>query len=220
MKKFLIAVGLVLSSVSAMAVTCNAEMVARNGRVIDRFSSYDYSYDQACREALRECRYEKQRRSYDVVVQRATCEVERRNPNPVPRKEVCSFNLVNSNNGRIVDTFTAQGQNEIQACKKADDKCFDARYTKANPWKFSCEKVRGGGYDPRPRPNPTVTRFCTVDRIGNTRYGGRVLQSYTASATGVQGSGVLARACQKAASDCSIDSRYSGQRDACVQRRQ
>lgn len=223
MKKFLVAAVVLVSSM-AMAETCNVDMVARNGRSIDKFASFDYNFEAACRQALRQCLQEQDRRSYDRVVATASCQVTdtRRRPGPAPvpphrRHEVCSFNLVNTNNGRIVDTFTAQAQNEIQACRKADDKCFDARYTKANPWKFSCEKVRGGGHN-RPTPKPVVTRFCSVDRIANGRLSGRVVQTYTSSATGAQGSGVQARACEKATQSCAIDARYSGRRDTCMRR--
>lgn len=219
MKKFLVAATLFVTSMatqSAMADTCRAELVARNGRILSTFSAYDYNQNAACREALQRCHREQDRRSYDQQVRNASCQVERRRPTPV--KESCSFNLVNTNNGRIVDTFTAQGNTQMKACEKADNKCFDARYEKGNPWKFSCERVRGGGNTPRPRPTPTVTRFCSFDRIGNTGRGGRVLQTYTASARGVQGSGVQARACSQARSQCVRDASFSGRRDTCMRR--
>ncbi len=218
MKKFLVAAALLVTSAMAMAETCHVDMVARNGRSIDKFSSYDYNFEAACRQALRQCTREQDRRSYDRVVARATCSVTSRRPVPPPhqRKEFCSFNLVNTQNGRVVNTFTAQANNEHQACRKADDKCFDARYTKQNPWKFSCEKVRGGSRPPR--PNPTVTRFCTVDRITNGTISGRVVQTYTSSATARTAYEAESRACQKATSDCAMDARYSHRRDTCMRR--
>lgn len=223
MKKFLVAAALFVTSMatqSAMASDCTAEMVARNGRVLDTFFAYDYNHNQACREALSRCHHEQNRRSYDRVVRNASCQVSYRRPDPRPVKERCSVNLVNTNNGRVVDTFTAQGNNQKRACEKADNKCFDARYTKNNPWKFACEKVRGGrpGPGPGPRPKPIVTKFCSFDRIANGRFGGRVVQTYTSSARGVQGSGVKARACTQARSECARDARISGRRDTCMKR--
>ena len=210
----IVAAVVLVSSSMAMAATCNVAMVAKNGKAIERFSSYDYDFQSACRQSIRQCTREQDRRSYDRVVRNSTCQVESRRPTPPQRKVKCSVNLINTNTGRVVNTFSAQANSNTNACNKANNKCFDARYNRANPYKFSCKKVRGST-----RPKPVVVKYCSVDRVVNGRFGGRVAQTYTQSASGTQPSQVQSRACQKASQMCAADARYSGRRDTCVRRR-
>lgn len=213
MKKFIV-IAAALFATSAAADYCSSRLQDVRGNTLRTFTGFGYSSSEACKEALRECRFEKRRLAGQSRRYRdASCIVERRAPRPTPApvKRTCEFDL-KKNNGRTIDTFRAKGQTKSQACNKARRKCQDElnwRQSNGRNMRAYCQKSysNGGGnsYD-------YVTKSCTVERL-NKR--GRVVGTHFGSSTGIRGTGVQAQACQEAMSDCRRDASYSGRYQTC-----
>jgi hypothetical protein len=212
MKKFIV-IAAALFATSAAAEYCNSKLQDVRGNTLRTFSGYGYSASEACKEALRECRFEKRRLAGQSRRYRdASCTVERRHvPRPTPTKRTCEFDL-KRRNGTTIDSFRAKGQSKSQACNKARRKCEDELYwrqSNGRNMRAYCQKSysNGGGnsYD-------YVTKTCTVERV-NQR--GRIVDTHFGTATGLRGSGVKAQACQEAMSDCRRDASYSGRYQSC-----
>jgi len=182
---------LTVSSVSAEVCTAKLEQHDRySSYTIQRFVKFDYDQQWACEDAMYDCRQEmRERRRWDRFAN-LTCSLEGRNPGQ--GRQQCSFDL-QRRNGRIIDTFSRQ------SCRAAEDACMRdlvRRNRNGNALRARCVR----GYSSPTNPGrQQVTRSCTVDKRGGQ---GRVRDSFTAQATGRQGSGVKAQACSKAMRKC------------------
>jgi len=214
MKKLII-IAATLFATTAAAEYCSSRLQDVRGNTLRTFSGYGYSANEACKEALRECRFEKRRLAGQSRRYRdASCMVERRTrPVPTPVKRTCEFDL-KKGNGRVIDTFRAKGQSKSQACQKARRKCENDLWNRQangrNPRAYCAKSFSNGGgndYD-------FVTKSCTVERV-NKR--GRIVDTHFGSASGRRNTGVKARACQKAMSDCRMEASYSGRYQTCHQ---
>lgn len=103
----------------------------------------------------------------------------------------CSVEL-KAGNGRVLEVFQARGYSNQDACQEAKRDCrqvLRAGYYRAK--RQSCEVVR---------QQRTVERSCSVEMTAAR--GHRVLDYMSAKATGLRGTGVLAKACTKAINKC------------------
>ncbi|PIK15660.1 hypothetical protein [Halobacteriovorax sp. JY17] len=205
MKKILMALVtlLTVSSVSAEVCTAKLDQLDRFGSyTIQTFVKFDFNQQRACNEALRDCRQElNERRRWDRNAN-LTCSVEGRGNGNGNRN--CSYDM-QRRNGAVIDTFSRQ------SCRAAEDACMrDLIQRNRNGRNLRARCVQS--YSRPTPPTRNVTRSCTVDRRGGQ---GRVRDSHTAQASGRQGSGVLAKACQKAMNQCQrnvINRQYCTQR--------
>ena len=129
------------------------------------------------------------------------------------KADSCVYELV-TRRGMVIDTIRVNSRymTRHDACREAERDCrqekkYRERLNRRGRKGLTCEKVRVRR--PHRRANRTVTRSCTYmfDRKNPSRRD----QFYTASATGVRGSGVKARACDKALELCLVkDIFYKG----------
>ncbi len=117
----------------------------------------------------------------------------------------CKVELVNGR-GRLVDTFRAYGYNRHEACIEAKQDCRRA--------------VRAGYYRARVlncnvvQQRRMVTRSCGASLIGPR---GRTIQTFLATAQGLQGTGVKGDACRKAKRKCNNFKQRTGRyRATCI----
>lgn len=214
MKKFIV-IAAALFATSAAAEYCSAKLKDVQGYTLRHFSGYGYSTSEACKEALRECRFEKRRLAGQSRRYRdASCMVETNTnpyPRPTPIKRTCEFDL-RRGNGSVITTFRAKGQTQSQACQKARNKCendlWDRQMDGRNPRAYCAKSYSNGGgssYD-------YVTKTCRVERV-NQR--GRIVDTHFGTATGRRGTGVQAQACQEAMSDCRFEAGYANRYQSC-----
>lgn len=133
----------------------------------------------------------------------------------------CSYEVVAGRfGGRVIDVITVGSDfSRGQACKKASVACegmLRSRYSHIRD--AFCSPARGGGYDPRPvppRPFPPypgrdyVTRTCQADLMERGYYSDYRVQTFTATSTGLRGTGVKATACNEARRECEFSRRYN-----------
>lgn len=204
MKKILVAFVALLTVSNVSADLCTAELKQQDrysSYVIQRFVKFDFNEMKACNEALRDCRQEmRERRQWDRNAN-LTCELEgNRNGNG---NRLCSYDL-ETRNGRVIDTFGRR------SCKAAEDACMRdliQRNRNGRNLRARCVQSRGNT-----NPGNQVTRTCTVERRGAR---GNVMTTHLGQATGRRGTGVKAKACQKAMRQCQS---YASNRQYCTQR--
>ncbi|EQC49307.1 hypothetical protein M899_1738 [Bacteriovorax sp. BSW11_IV] len=204
MKKLLFAV-VALCSTAALADTCTSYMRTRTGGTLDSFTGWGYTRGEACREAQQTCNRELARRRSHGNSFSAFCETDGDYRDPGrgrdPRVERCTYDLKRGN-GTLLESFTEEAYSEYSACIDAQSKCeSELRYRRSsgrNPRAY-CEKRGSYNPYPGPRPDPTVTRSCTVVKVD--RWGTR-LDRFTSTLEGRQGTGVQERACQEAEREC------------------
>jgi hypothetical protein len=220
MKKFAFVV-LFFASAAAYADSCSVAMTSVRGSILDTFTGFGYSRSEACKDALRECEYDRQRRDHDRIYRDAACTVlndRRPTPTPDPRREQsCTFDLKRAN-GIIIESFDAFARNEGKACRQAQRQCEDElrhRHSQGRNPRAFCEKSYRSGRHDRPR---FETKTCSVDRVtvrGQGRGRGRgdrgqlVLETHFATATGRIGTDVQRDACDQAMRMCESQARYS-----------
>ena len=196
---------LTVSSVSAEVCTAKLDQQDRySSYTIQRFVKFGFNQQQACNEAMQDCRQEmRERRRYDRNAN-LTCSVEGRGNGNGNGNRNCSFDM-QQQNGRVIDSFSRQ------SCRAAEDACMrDLIQRNRNGRNLRARCVQS-----RVRPTPprrNVTKSCTVDRRGPQ---GRVKGTHSAKATGRQGSGVQAQACRQAMNKCQ---RNVVRRQYCTQR--
>ena len=167
---------------------------------VKQFSGYGYNQYEACDQAMRECRYEKQRLTYDRRYRNLYCTT---GFDGRPVKQTCTYQMVvQRRNGRVrvINEFSAVGVNEFRACNKAQNKC--SRDLRHAPYGARCVKKYGNGGGNR----DFVTRSCTAKK---TTRRGRIEYFY-GSASGLRGSGVKRKACNKAMRQCEMSGRGRG----------
>ncbi len=131
----------------------------------------------------------------------------------------CSYEVVAGRfGGRVIDVITVGSDiSPSQACSKARVACdgiLRSRYSHIRD--AHCSPARGG-YDPRPvppRPIPGpgrdyVTRTCQADLMERGYYSDYRVSTFTATTTGLRGTGVKARACDEARRECEYNRRYN-----------
>lgn len=192
-----------VSSVSAEVCTAKLDQIDRHrSYTVQRFVKYDYNQSRACNQAMSDCRREmSERRRYDRRGQ-YTCTVEGRGGQ---QDRNCTFEL-QQQNGRVIDVYTKL------SCRAAEQACFRELLQRNRNGRNLRGRCVQSYSRPTPPPTRKVTKSCTVDRRGGQ---GRVKASHTAQATGRQGSGVKAKACQKAMRKCQNNVRN---RQYCTQR--
>ncbi|WP_127716098.1 hypothetical protein [Halobacteriovorax sp. HLS] len=205
MKKMVFALmALMAITTSAQADSCTA-VLERNERgydyIVRTFTNYDYYSERAaCDESMKECRQElRERRRYDYNAN-FNCKLEGRRGGDNGRNQ-CSFDLV-TRNGRVIETFSRR------ACVAANDACYRELVSRNRSGRNLHARCVQSRYS---NPGREVTKTCSVDRMG--RRG--VVETHIASAQGQRGSGVQAKACQKAMRQCE---RNVVRRQYCSQR--
>jgi hypothetical protein len=122
----------------------------------------------------------------------------------------CSVELENGR-GRILEVFRAYGYDRQDACMEAKRDCrqaIRAGYYRARI--LNCNVVK-------PRNRRMVSKSCSSSLI-NPR--GRTIQVFFGSARGVRGTGVKAKACQKAQRQCRNFKQRNGRyRASCISER-
>jgi hypothetical protein len=198
MKKlmFLLALGLTLGPVSAMAEYCSYELQSNRGIVFDRFTEYGYDRFDACQNAQTECERTQYRRQRNGQ-QRGMCIRTGRSPRPTPRpgRFTCTAEL-HRGNGSTVRIFTGRGYDRGVACKDARRQCeFEAsRMRNRGRYNFYCTT------NPNGRPGgQIVSRSCSVELV-SPRFG--IQQVFNGYASGRLGTGVMRRACDNAMGQC------------------
>lgn len=201
--KNLLFVVIALCSGATLADTCTSYMRTRTGGTLDSFTGWGYTRTEACREASQTCNRELARRRSHGNSFSAYCETDGDYRDPGngrdPRVDRCTYDL-KRNNGSVIDSFTEEGYSEYSACRDAESRCeseLRRRHSNGQNRRAYCQKR--GSYDPRPMPDPMVTRSCTVIKVD--RWGTR-LDRYTSTLEGRQGTNVQERACQEAEREC------------------
>ena len=189
MKKMLLAVFVFAGVMSAAnARPCSVTLEDRRGDVIRHFTGYGQN---SCREALSECKQEMQYYRHRSGLR---CRQQTTRP---PSRQSCEYSIV-TRRGNIVESFRDAGRD---ACWSAQRQCEDNLWRRQrngrNPH-ATCERTSG---NTRPGRD-TVTRSCSVKRVA-PRFG--IMERYSASASGLRGSGVKDRACTKALRKCERD---------------
>lgn len=146
MKSFLVLLVLTATaafSANASASICKVDLKAGNGRLLQSFTGYGYSYNNACLDAKQDCNRVKRAGYYRARVQ--VCQ-ERF---VQTRGETCTA-VMKNNRGQRVGTFVAQSlpRQRVSACKKALNQCHNAMMTQGRQ-RASCSilsqgPVRGG----------------------------------------------------------------------------
>lgn len=221
--KFLIGLTFSLLAMSASAEYCSASLKDRYNTVIRSFTEYGYSSNEACRDALRSCNYEKERLSYDRYYQGLNCEIDTfRNPYPGPvptprptptpprDNRSCEVELRRAN-GDVITTFRRSSYDRRDACLEARRECeVELRFNQRQgrmPRAY-CMEVEDR------RDRDFVTKSCTVERVDQRV--GRVIDFHTATATGRVESEVERRACEDATQECMRAARMSNRADTCI----
>ncbi|EQC44239.1 hypothetical protein [Bacteriovorax sp. Seq25_V] len=201
-------------SLSASADYCSATLKDRFGGYLRSFSEFGYNQQEACREALRSCNYEKVRLEYDRNFYGAFCEVDRfSNPNPYPPRptpRTCEYELTRAN-GNVVQVFRGRGYDSCDDARRQCERELRDQQRNGRMPRAYCAMSRRGGHD-----RDLVTKTCRVEQVD--RRMGRVVRVHTGSATGRRSEDLKRQACQEAATMCARAVRNSRSSDACVAR--
>lgn len=222
--KFLLGLTLCLMAQVASADYCSATLKDRFGSSLRSFSEYGYTEQEACREALRSCNYEKERLTYDSHYYGAYCDIDTFRPNPRPNpgpgpspfpnpgrdRNECEVELTRQN-GAVVSTFRARSFERRLACGEARRDCeveLRAQQRMGRLPRAACLEVQDR------RDRDIVTKSCAVEQVDTRR--GRVVDTHRATATGRAHEDVKARACSEATNECMRAVRMSHRPDTCV----
>lgn len=222
--KFLLGLTLCLMAQMASADYCSATLKDRFGSPLRSFSEYGYTHQEACRDALRSCSYEKERLQYDRYYEGLYCELDTfRNPVPSPYptpypgpgrdRNECEVELQRAN-GNVITTFRARSYDRRQACMEARRDCeveLRANQRQGRMPRAMCVEVQDR------RDRDLITRTCSVEQV-DTRMG-RVVDTHRGVATGRQNEDVQRRACDEAVNQCMAAVRQSRRPDTCVMAR-
>jgi len=112
----------------------------------------------------------------------------------------CEVELINGR-GMTLEVFRGHGYDRIDACQEATQDCrrvIRSGYYRARV--LNCEISRR-------QQNRMVHRSCSAEMVGPR---GRTIQSFLAQASGPQGTGVKAQACQRAIRQCNLAKQRAG----------
>lgn len=219
--------GLVLCLMAQMASAdyCSATLKDRYGSALRSFSEYGYTEQEACRDALRSCNYEKERLTYDSYYFGAYCDIDTfRNPAPRPNptpspfpnpgpgrdRDLCEVELQRAN-GNVVTTFRVRSYDRRQACAEARRDCeveLRSNQRQGRLPRAMCVEVQDR------RDRDFITKSCSVERV-DTRMG-RIIETHRATATGRQNEDVKRLACDEATNQCMRAVRMSNRPDTCI----
>lgn len=116
------------------AESCTTVLRRQNGREIERFLEYGYSKREACRESVRECQRELNRRHRNNRNPKAYCDVERFSQGDNPRPSygntvTCEYKVISRINGGVVDVYVGSADRRTtrnaqeRACEIAEQRC-------------------------------------------------------------------------------------------------
>ncbi len=177
----------------------------------DQYSQYEYqnftrssySYDDACFQAITDCRRaladaQSQGRYYN-----ANCLITSSAPTPPPRPPqenlICRTDLLDYW-GNTIRQFTAQSWDARSACDQSDEFCR-MELSRGRNNGARCLNMGIINQRPNPRPRPqTVVETCQSSRLDPA---GMYVEGYTGRAEGPRGSDVKGEACREAMSLCS-----------------
>jgi hypothetical protein len=176
----------------------------------DQFTQYEYqsfmrssySHDDACFQAMSDCRAalndaQSQGRYYN-----ANCVFTNNQPPPPrpPQMLMCRTDLLDFW-GRTIRQFTGQGRDEYSACRQSDEIC-KMELARGTSNAVSCMNrgiIGGGDQYPRPRP-PVIIEECRASRLDPA---GMFVETYLGRAEGPRGTDVKGEACRDAMNACS-----------------
>ncbi len=215
--RVLLAMTFLFLSISASADYCSATLKDRFGSYLRNFSEYGYTQQEACREALRACNYEKVRLEYDRNFYGAFCEVDRFSdpyprPTPTPSPRACEYELTRAN-GNVVQVFRGRGYDSCEDARRQCEIELRDNQRQGRMPRAYCAMSRDGGRD---RDRDLVTKTCRVEQVD--RRMGRVVRVHTGSATGRRSEDLKRQACNEAATMCARAVRDSRRPDTCVAR--
>lgn len=134
----------------AEAATCKVDLKNGRGKLLQSFTGWGYSYNDACMDAKRDCRRVKNARYYRAPIQLCTERFVR--PNRGQRNQ-CTV-VMKNRRGKVVSHHTAvSGPRQVRgACQKALNKCQDAKWRQGRRGAFCQILTRGStGRDTRNR---------------------------------------------------------------------
>lgn len=206
--KVLIALILLSISTFASAEYCTSVIKDQySGYEYENFTRWSYSRDDACYQAISECRqalYDAQSRGRYY---NANCVIVGGAPTPTPpprQSLICKTDLVDVF-GNTIRQFTAPGYNEYEACRQSDEFC---KMELARGRNNSMRCINRGiinGRDPYPRPNPRPDIIFEECRVSRLDPAGRFVEGYLGRAQGPRGTDVKGAACREAINQCSRD---------------
>jgi hypothetical protein len=177
----------------------------------DQFSQYEYqsfmrssySHDDACFQAMTDCRAALNDAQSQGQYYNANCVFTNSAP-PMPpqppRMLMCRTDLLDFW-GRTIRQFTGQGMDEYSACRQSDEFC-KMELARGSSNAVSCMNrgiINDGGSYPPPRP-PVIIEECRANRLDPA---GMFVESYMGRAEGPRGSDVKGEACRQAINICS-----------------
>jgi hypothetical protein len=198
----------ILIALFTLAISSFASAEFCSSALRDQYSQYDYqiftrssySRDDACAQAIYDCRaalYDGQSQGrYNTAV----CVISDYAPVPQPPRQnlICRTDLVDYW-GNTIRQFTAQGMDAYSACRQSDEFC-KYELARGNSNAVSC--VNRGIINSNPYPYPTppvITEECRANRLDPA---GMFVQSYLGRAQGPRGTDVKGAACNSAMNSC------------------